>query len=150
MPLPINELNSEGIAVLASLKPASVNAGTAVVGPVNMTGFQRLLFVLDIGVIAGGSTIDAKVQTSATSGGTYADLANSSITQVTVSASGKVVEVEVKAETVAAAGVGPWVQLLVTVGTAACIISGKCLSGHVPYAPASDNNVAAVVQTLVV
>ena len=150
MPLNINELASEALALLYQLKPASVSAGTATIGPVNMTGIPRLLFTVDIGVISGGSTIDAKIQCSATSGGSYADLASSSITQVTVSASGKSVQIEVKGETLAAAGVGPFVKCLITVGTAACIISGKCQALHVSYAPASDNNIAALVQTLVV
>lgn len=139
MPLPINELNSEAIAVLAKLTPASVAAGTATIGPFNAGLLGRVMFLLQIGAIAGGATVDAKVQAAPTSGGTYVDVPGAAIAQVTVSA-GKVEQIEVKGETLAALGLGPFVRLQITVANAAVILSGLAVSGHVSYSPASDLN----------
>lgn len=150
MPLPINELNSEALAFLGFLKPASVAVGTATIGPFGCSLVNRVLFVLDVGVIAGGATVDAVVQTAPTIGGSYTNLAGTAITQVTVSAAGKIVLVECKGETISALGTGAFIQLLVTVGTAAVILAGNAIDAHADYSPGSDQNIASVVQTVVV
>ena len=62
----------------------TVAAMTATV--VNATGFSRALFVVATGAAATGATLDAKIQKSSASGGTYSDVTGAALTQVTAAA----------------------------------------------------------------
>jgi hypothetical protein len=149
MGIPVNEYASEALAVLGQLAPVSQGAGAASISGITMAKGTKLLFVLQIATLSGGSTVDAKIQTCATSGGSYADLAGGAITQVT-SGTNPIIMIEVRAETLAAAGVGPFVKLLITVGTAAAVIAAVAYAASTHYSPASDSNIANVAQTIVV
>jgi hypothetical protein len=144
----INEQLSEAITVLAQIPPGSQAAGTVTLGPFSMKGIGRVLATLQIATLSGGSTVAAIWQTSATSGGSYTSVSGSGITTVT-SGTNPVVKTELQASTLQSNSVGPWVQLLVTVATASATISALAIGGATAYDPASDNDIAAVVQTVV-
>lgn len=146
MPLPYNERITEAIAYAARLAPASVGVGTATLGPVQLAQTKKALFILSLGAFGGSATVDAKVQTSATSGGTYADVSGGAITQQTATG---LVLIEVRAETLSNLDHNQWVRVLVTVGTAAVFVSGEVLLAPTDYSPASLLN-ATILQTLVV
>ncbi len=146
MPLPYNERMTEALAYGARLAPASVSVGTATLGPVQLGQAKKALFILNLGAFGSSATVDAKLQTSATSGGTYADLSGGAITQQT--ATGMVL-VEVRAESIEALGGNAFVRLLITVGTAAVVMGGEVLLAPTDYSPASLLN-ATILQTLVV
>lgn len=76
---------------------------------VDTLGFEDLAFVVH-GVTASASTIDAKVQSSATSGGTYADVSGAAIVQIPASQTSKVSLINVKASKCSR-----WVRCLVTI-----------------------------------
>ena len=60
----------------------STSQGTAV----DRLNYQSVLAVLDVGAVTGTSpTMDCKLQSSATSGGTYTDISGATFTQVTAS-----------------------------------------------------------------
>ncbi len=58
----------------------AVAALTATV--VDGTGYNRVAFVVSTGAAAAGAKLNAKIQSSATSGGVYADVADAALTEV--------------------------------------------------------------------
>ncbi len=134
MPMPYNENMSEGLVVLATLPSASQTTGAKAVGPFTIT-------------LGSSATIDFQIQSSATQGGSYVLVPGTAITQITAGASNLVL-VELKMETLAILGVGPWIKGVLTPGTAASQGSVIAL-GSPKYSPGSDYNVVTPAQILV-
>lgn len=141
MGLPVNEKINEALATMAWLAPASQAAGTVLTTAFSMAQLEKVLFVLDVGVIAGGATVDAKVRWSATSGGTYADVPGAAIVQVTATPAGPIL-IEIEASTLAGLGDLPFLKLSVTVAVAAVVLGARAIAGPTCYSPASDLGVA--------
>jgi hypothetical protein len=148
MPLQYNENIGEAIAFLGVQPPASLAVGTHIVGPFSMGMIRRIMFLVNVGALGTSATVDFKVQACATQGGTYADVTGTSITQITSGAK-NFATVEAKSESLSNNSQGPWVQGLLTVGVAACLVSVECI-GSPSYAPASFYNVVTPVQAVVV
>lgn len=138
---------SESLAKLGHIDPVSQTAGTVLSGAINTKLHRRIFAVLQVGALT-TATVDAKFTAAATSGGSYTDVAGTSITQIT-GAGGKYVVIELKTETLAAAGQGPFVKLSVTVGTAAVVIAAVVYGACDRYEPASDYDEAACAQIVV-
>jgi hypothetical protein len=77
---------SEVAIVAGFVGPATVNTTPILSSAVDMSKFRRAMFILALGDMA-SETIDFKLQWSATSGGTYADVTGKAITQLAASAS---------------------------------------------------------------
>lgn len=138
---------TEALAILGVISPSSQGVGEALSGPVNMSRYRRLFAAINIGAVGGAGTVDAKFVASATSGGTYTAVTGTSITQI--AAASKIVVIELKAETLQAAGQGPYVKLSLTVGGNAVLTAAIVYGAGDRYEPASDANLAAVAQLLV-
>ena len=110
-----------------------------------MSKFERVMFVVMVGAVTTG-TVDAKLQESATSGGTYTDISGASITQITTS--NKIATLEIKATQLSAGK--QFVRLSLTVGTAATLIAVLPIAGEARQKPASAQDIAAVTQRKVV
>jgi hypothetical protein len=137
---------TESLAHLGGLDPVSQAAATVLTSAIDMALHRRVVFELQIGALTG--SVDFKIQASATSGGSYADVTGFAITQVTVA--NKKVRVECKAETVIGATNGNrFIKGSLTVTTGPALISLDIYGTVDRYEPASDQNVAAVTQTLV-
>ena len=100
------------------------------------------------GTLGASGTVDMKLQACATSGGTYADVAGCAITQITSGAE-NIAQLEISAETLMNLNVGPYVKVVVTIGTAASLVSLIVEGGVARYEPAADENIAAVTQTVI-
>jgi hypothetical protein len=70
-------------SINVALAPVSKSAGTTTSSAIDLTGHQSGVLIVNAGVIGSSGTIDCKVQSSATSGGTYADITGAAITQMT-------------------------------------------------------------------
>lgn len=70
-------------AVVPTVGAVAAMTATVVDGS---AGYDRVMFVLSTGAAAAGATIDFKIQSSATSGGVYADVASAALAQVTAAA----------------------------------------------------------------
>lgn len=108
-----NRQLADKIKIVNAIIPTSgaIGAGTATV--VDGTGFGRVAFVLSTGAAAAGATIAYKVQSSATSGGSYADVASAALSSVTAAAGASkqnVIDMPVDS-------VKPFMKLVQTVGT---------------------------------
>lgn len=142
---------SEIVAVLAVLNPISQAAATVTSGWVPISTFRKILAIIQTGVLGASATIDAKLQQATSSGGAGAkDITGKAITQLTKVGTddNKQVLLEVDASQVDVAGGFGYVQLSLTVGVAASLISAIMLGFDGRYEPASVSNVASVKQVL--
>jgi hypothetical protein len=139
---------SQGLALIATIHPASYSAKTSSDG-IDMKLFRRVMFVINSGVI-GANTI-AGVVTGSTDNSTF----TTTITGKSLAAgtfSGTVDNnheaiIEVTAEECEAAGVR-YIRLDLTPSGAA-LLSAVALAGVVRYSPASDYNLASVNEIVV-
>ncbi len=138
---------SQALSIAAAeIDPVSQAAGTVTSGAVDLSKFHRSLFVVMVGSVGASGTVDAKLQQSSTGSSGWTDVAGSNITQVT--AGNKIVTLEIRPEQLTAGQ--RYVRLSVTVGTNAVLIAALALGGEAVQKPASANDVAAVIQRLVV
>lgn len=148
---------SEGLVVLAAYYPPSTGAtaGAKTVPAFSMANMRRVAFIINMETLGTSATIDFKLQASAVSGSGFADVTGWSITQVLQASSPpNIVILELKAESLGTptTPVGPWIQGILTVGTATSWVSVLAI-GESGYYPASDfgtvNGVAPIQTTSV-
>lgn len=144
-----NQRVSESLALLATINPISQGVGTANSGWVDMSTMHKLLALIDTGVLGAAATVDAKLQQATSSGGAGAkDITGKSITQlVKASNDNDQALINLRADELDVAGGFRYVQLSITVGGAASLVSGA-LFGVPAYEPADAFNQAAVVQVV--
>ena len=141
---------AELAAVLASLDPASVAAGTAVTTWVPAGNFHTFAALIQTGALGTAATVDVKLRQATDSSGTGAkDIPAKAIAQI-VKASGdnKQAIRECRSEDLDQAAGYAWLAISVTVGTAASVLGGTLLGLNPRFAPASAFNQASVVQTV--
>lgn len=140
---------SEVMSLLATFDPISQAAATVTTGWVSMADMDRLLAILQTGVLGASATVDAKLQQAKDSGGTgVKDITNKAITQI-VKASGdnKQALINLNQSDLDVTGGFYYVRLSITVGVAASQIAASLL-GIPSYEPAAPFNQAAVVQVV--
>lgn len=139
---------SELVAVMATLDPASVAAGTVVTAWVPVANVAKLTALIQTGVLGASATVDAKLRQATDTAGTGAkDVTGKAITQI-VKATGdnKQAMVELRAEDLDVNNGFAFAALSVTVGTAASQLSAALIGSGARYQPASAFNQAGVVQ----
>ena len=137
---------TQALSVIDQLDAQSLGAGAnTAITDIDMSKFSRLMVVISIGSVGAAGTVDAQFFDSATSGGTYAALAGTSITQVI--ASNKIVTMEIRADQLASGK--RFLQCRITIGANAVLVAAVALGGEAPYKPANANDIAAVTQRLV-
>lgn len=139
---------SEQAAILGAINPSSQAAGAATSSWVSVAQFQKLLAVIQTGTLGAGATVDAKIQQATDNAGTGAkDVANKAITQI-VKATGdnQQAEINLDAQDLDVEGGFGFVQLSVTVGTAASETAALLLGFNPRFAPASDFDAASVAE----
>ena len=72
----------ERIKIVNAVVPTAGAVATMTAVAVNGTGYARVSFVLSTGAAATGATLDCKIQSCATSGGSYADVTSAALTQI--------------------------------------------------------------------
>lgn len=141
---------SESLAVVGVIAPSAQAAGELLTGAINTALHRRVLFIVQAGTPGSSGTIDFIVKASTTSGGTYAEISatahSTAITQLT--AAGRAL-VEIKSESLAALGVGPYIKGSCTVGTATSPTSVVALGSCDRYEPAADANIAGTATAIV-
>ena len=141
---------SEKLTIAGIAGPQTI-ANTAVLSSaLDMSKFEEALFLLCLGDMA-AETIDFKLQASATSGGTYADIPAKAITQLAASATAndnKQVLINLKAEKMPTGTQFVKASAITggATGGSACILA---LGLRPRFGPASDDKLASVVQTVI-
>jgi hypothetical protein len=147
------ERMSEAISVPAlGIVPFAGGAGTYTTAAVPLTKLRRVLFTVQVGAMGASSTVNFNVQGCSTSGGTFVDIPNTSITPLAQSGGNgsQEVIVEITAEQVAALNLGyQFLKGKLVIATAATPSAVLVQGGVSRYEPASTLNDASVVQTVV-
>lgn len=139
---------SEQVAVLGVVAPSSQAAGALTSAWVSAANFNKLLGLIQTGVLGASATVDAKFQQAKDGSGTGAkDVTGAAVTQI-VKATGDNVQAEINLDPqqLDVEGGFGYVQLSVTVGTAASLTAALLLGFTPRFAPSSDANAASVKQ----
>lgn len=91
-------------------------AGLMTATAVDATGYQRVMYVIQLGAAANTATFDCKMGESATTGGSYANVAASALTQVIDTGGGTLHTIDVPVNTAK-----PFQKLYCVTGTAAFV-----------------------------
>ena len=141
---------TEKLAILATLDPASVAAGTVLTAYVPAQNFHSFVALIQTGVLGASATIDAKLRQAIDAAGTGAkDIAGKAITQI-VKATGDNKQAMIECRQTDLDGVNgfAFVGLSLTVGTAASLVGAALIGGNPYSAPCTGLNQAAVVQVV--
>jgi hypothetical protein len=136
---------SRGLSIAAQISPQPLSNATLTSGNgINMKLFRRILAVIQVG--AGAGSITAVLRSSASSGGTFADISSTTITAITTT--NKQATIERRDDQMLAGQ--PWLRLEVTEGNVACTqVSAVLLGGETQQKPANANDLSTVAQRLV-
>ena len=135
----------EVTAVVATIDPQTINNTSATSDWVNAGDFDELCFLLSVG--ATDTTVDAKLREATdSSGSNAADISGKSITQLSATDDNKQAVLHVRADELSPTK--PYVACVVTVGSGSsgAVISVVGLGGRARYEPASDSDLASVVE----
>lgn len=132
---------NESLAVVGKINPSSQAAGELLTGAINTDKCRRVVFYVMLGTPGSSGTLDFQVKASSTSGGTYTAVPSSATAITQLTAAGVAI-VEVKAESLAAASIGPYIKGSMTVGTATSPTACIAFGGSCRYEPASDYSIA--------
>ena len=137
----LNERN----AVVGVVNPATHAVGTVDTSAVDLKNFRRAMFVLLAGNLAGGGVIDFKLQSSATSGGSYSDLAGYAVTAMNNAdgTNGQAI-VEISADVLPDGH--RYVRGRVTIATAASPLAVIVLGGDPRFEPVASFDLASVIR----
>jgi hypothetical protein len=87
---------TQAMAIGAPVNPQTVNNATKTTGGIDMQLSRRAIFILEIGAVTGGGSINAKLQES-TDNSTFTDLAGSNVSLTGLTTSNKQYTFEVRA-----------------------------------------------------
>jgi hypothetical protein len=137
---------SEQIALLAVKDPISQAAATVTTGWLSMADCQAVLAVVHTGVLGAAATVDAKLRQAQDAAGTGAkDITGKAVTQLVKATNDNAqVMINCRSDELDVNGGFGFVQLSITVGTAASLISAEVFGFYHRYLPPA--NVATVVQ----
>lgn len=142
-----SERLSEQLAIVAAIDPDAYTTGDQNSDAVDMSKFNRAMFLVMAGTLGSSGTVDFKLQWSETSGGSYSDISGKAITQLTQAGSDddKQVIVEITAEELAEVDTtARFVRGVLTIGTATSDAAMIALAGVPRQHPASDDDLASV------
>lgn len=137
----------ERLAVVACIDPDAYTTGAQTSDWVDMSEFERVVFIVQAGALGSSATIDFKVQEATSAAGAGAqDISGKSITQLTDAGtdSDKQALVEVRADELDLADGYTHVAGILTVGTATSDAGVVAIGLDPRYHPASDYDLSSV------
>ncbi len=144
MPFALEQL-TEGLSIAAVINPQNLTQNTSANSGngIDASKFRRIMAVVLVG--AGGGNITAKLQSASTSGGTFNDVAGTTITAITTT--NKQATIELRDDQLAGL---QWVRLVISENNvAATQTAGLLLGGEGDWKPAKAQDPASVAQRLV-
>jgi hypothetical protein len=147
MPFALEQL-SQGLSIAAAVSPQTLNNSNANSGNgIDMSKFRRAMAVVLVGSVTAGGSLTAKLQSAATSGGSFSDISGSTITAITTS--NKQATIEIRDDELPAGQ--QWLRVVLTEGGSQNVVcAAVLLGGEGDWKPASKQDPAAVAQRLVV
>ncbi len=147
-----SEQLSQQLAVVATNDPDSYGAGANNGDAVDMSKWNRVLFVVMSGDLGASATLDCKLQGSADGSSGWTDLSGKAITQLTQagSDSDKQALIEITAEELHGYSASyRYVRSVLTIGVAASEAAVVALGAGARFHPASDDDLASVDEIVV-
>lgn len=148
-----DQLFSQKWALCGIIDPDNYAPGTQLTAAIDMKYYEQIAVILLLGDRASGSTIDLAVQSSSTSGGTYATISGKSITQIVdtspLSGASNLQEV-VHVRSGEVTSNNRYVKALLTIGAVSPTANsdvGVLVFGKARYRPATDNDLSTVTVT---
>lgn len=147
----LNIKASEQVAIMDAINPVSQGVGSVTTGWVSVAKFNKVLALVQVGVFGASATVDAAVQQASDNAGTGAKAFTNAkaITQLLAAGGNNVqCEIDIDAQELDVANSFNYVQLKITVGTAATLVSGALVGFNARNQPGSADNNASVKQTV--
>lgn len=144
---------SDMAAIVAAIDPDAHSAGDVSTPWISTAHFQKLMAVVQAGVLGASATLDAKIEQATDASGTGAkDLDGAAIAQLTKAGSddSKQAVIEFAAEDLDIAGDYNHVRLTMSIGTATSDAGALLLAMGLRYLPASDYDAASVAEIVTV
>ncbi len=135
---------SERAAVVGTIDPVDVNNTSTSSDNLDMSLFREGMFILQTGVMAASSTLDAKLQESVNGTSGWQDITGKSMTQMVNTDDNKQVVFNIKAEELSAGY--RYVKLLLTPSAHSILASAVVLGMKPAIGPANDNDISSVAQ----
>lgn len=139
-----NTLASEYAAVIGVIDPDANTAAAYDSDEIDMSKFQNIQAIVMAGTLGSSATLDFKLQSATSSGGSFSDITGKAITQLTQAGSDADKQAVINLRAGELTEGHRYVKAVMTVGTAtsdcAAIVLGQCAR----HAPASDNDLASV------
>ena len=149
------EQMTQELSIADYLAPANtVNSATAVnTSGIDMSKFERVMYIITIGGITGAGTVDAKLQSAAASNfGTAHNMTSGAVTQVTNAGVNTVITLETTADAIQNQNNGDrYVRCSVTIGANSVNFGVVGIGGVATQEPGNAQDIANTVgQRLVV
>lgn len=143
-----NTTPSDRCAVVGIIDPDAYGTGATSTGWIAAKTFERFLAVVMAGTLGSSATLDAKLEQATSAAGTGAkDITGKAIAQlVKASNDDDQAVINLNAEELDIANGFTHFRLTMTVGAATSDAGGLVLGFDPRYAPASDNDLASVVE----
>jgi hypothetical protein len=139
-----NLRGSQIAALAATIDPVSLSASTTVSDWIPLSQFERATFLLNVGAIAAGGTLDGKLRQATDGAGSGAkDITGKAMTQLTDTDDNKQIAFEVRSDELDVAGGFTHVALSLTAAVAASLVSAVGLGFFPRYDPA-DNDLTSI------
>lgn len=139
-----NTLFQEELAILATIDPDAYSTGEQLSDAVDLSRHGNIAALVLLGDITATGTIDAKFVSSATSGGTYTDVAGKAATQLTAAGTDSDKQVILNLRHDQLASGHRYVKLSVTSGTAGADYAAVVLGRNSRYGPDTGSDLASV------
>jgi hypothetical protein len=141
-----NSRLSERVAIVAAIDPQIVDGATVYSDYVDMSKFDRILAVVQVGDTE--AVVDAEIQTAQDAADTgVADLDGKAITQLTAAGGdNKQAAIELRAAEMPSGHQFARLKVTVASTSTGAFIAGLVIGGDAREKPASDNDVASVAE----
>ena len=137
-------LGTEQWAVIGVVDPDANGAAEYLTAAIDMSMWSRIVAVVQTGILGTSATVDLKLTDSDATGGSYTDISGKAITQL-VKASNDDDQAVINLRFDELNTDARFVKAAMTVGTATSDCSAIVM-GLPRYYPASDNDIASVVE----
>jgi hypothetical protein len=142
------ETLTQRLGIAASVPPQTVNNSNKTTGSVDMSLFHRALFVVEIGAVVGGGSVNLQlVEDTAANLGSATNLAGSNVSQTGLTTANKQYTFEVRADQLGKRYVG---LKLTETGSQNVVVSVVGFGDEAAHKPGNANNDASVVTQNVV
>jgi|SRR5579884_2338332 len=137
------ETLTQSLGIAAAVPPQVINNTNKTTGSIDMSLFKRALFIVEIGAVTGGGSINLQlIEDTASNLGTATNLGGSNVSQTGLTTANKQYTFEVRADQMTKRYLGLKATETGSQNVNVCIVA---LGGEAVHKPGNANNDASVV-----